>query len=152
MAFANKFGALLVNTGNKSELAVGYCTIYGDMCGGLALIGDLYKTEVFRLCRWLNAEREIIPPGVLTKAPSAELRPGQTDQDSLPPYDELDRILRGLLEEHSGTTNLVSAGFDAAVVERVAALVRAAEFKRRQAPSLLKVSADAVGAGWRLPL
>jgi len=152
MAFANKFGALLINTGNKSEGAVGYCTIYGDSCGGLAVIGDLYKTEVYRLCRWLNSEREVIPHNVLTKAPSAELRPGQTDQDSLPPYEELDLMLRGLFEERHGTADLAAAGFDAAVAERVVALVRAAEFKRRQAPPALKVSADSFGAGWRLPL
>jgi len=152
MAFANKFGALLINTGNKSEGAVGYCTIYGDSCGGLAVIGDLYKTEVYRLCRWLNAEKELIPPAILTKAPSAELRPGQTDQDSLPPYEDLDLILRGLIEEGRGMADLAAEGFDEAVVRRVAALVRAAEFKRRQAPPPLKVSADAFGAGWRLPM
>jgi NAD+ synthetase len=152
MAFANKFGELLITTSNKSETAVGYSTIYGDMCGGLAVLGDLYKTEVFRLCRWLNAERELIPQNTLTKAPSAELRPGQIDQDSLPPYDELDLILRGLLEERRETADLAAAGFDAAVVKQVAALVRAAEFKRRQGAPMLKVSADDFGAGWRLPL
>ncbi|MDR2934556.1 MAG: NAD+ synthase [Candidatus Adiutrix sp.] len=152
MAFANKFKALLINTGNKSEGAVGYCTIYGDSCGGLALIGDLYKTEVYSLCRWLNASAELIPRNILAKAPSAELKPGQTDQDSLPPYEDLDRILRGLVEERRGPADLASAGFDPAAIARVEALVRAAEFKRRQAPALLKISADPVGAGWRLPL
>ena len=154
MAFANKFQALLLTTGNKSEMSVGYCTIYGDMCGGLAVIGDLYKTEVFSLCRWLNAgrERPPIPPNVLLKPPSAELRPDQTDQDSLPSYDELDRILKGLLEERRSAAELAAAGFRDETVRRVAGLVQAAEFKRRQAAPVLKITASAFGPGWRMPI
>ena len=152
MAYANKFGEMLLSTGNKSEIAVGYCTLYGDMCGGLSVIGDLYKTEVLRLSRWLNAKGEVIPQNTLDKPPSAELRPNQTDQDSLPPYEELDRILLGLLEERRGVKELIADGFDAAVVGRVAALVHAAEFKRRQAAPVLKLKASSFGAGWRMPI
>jgi NAD+ synthetase len=153
MAASNKFGRLLLTTGNKSEISVGYCTIYGDMCGALAVIGDLYKTEVFRLSYWINQEKgELIPPNTLTKAPSAELRPNQTDQDSLPPYEELDDILRLLLEERLSPAQLKSIGRKAAVVDKVASLIRASEFKRRQAAPVLKITAQAFGVGWRMPL
>ncbi|MDR2799924.1 MAG: NAD+ synthase [Desulfovibrio sp.] len=153
MAFSNKFNRLLLTTGNKSEISVGYCTIYGDMCGALAVIGDLYKTEVFRLCRWLNATRSPrIPENVLIKPPSAELRPNQTDQDSLPPYAELDAILRLLLEERLPVDAIAAAGHARDTVLQVAGLVRAAEFKRRQAAPVLKITNQAFGVGWRMPI
>jgi NAD+ synthase/NAD+ synthase (glutamine-hydrolysing) len=153
MAFSNKFDRLLLSTGNKSEISVGYCTIYGDMCGALAVIGDLYKTEVFRLCRWLNSRRgEVIPENVLIKPPSAELRPNQTDQDSLPPYEELDAILAAMLERRRSSEEIAAAGHAPETVRRVAALVQAAEFKRRQAAPVLKITGYAFGVGWRMPV
>jgi NAD+ synthetase len=153
MAVANKFGRMLLTTGNKSEISVGYCTIYGDMCGALAVIGDLYKTEVFRLARWVNRGGRVIPENTLLKPPSAELRPGQTDQDSLPPYDVLDEILAELLERRRSPGELAREGrFDPAVVSRVADLVRAAEFKRRQSAPVLKITGQAFGVGWRMPI
>jgi NAD+ synthetase len=154
MAFSNKFAALLLTTGNKSELAVGYCTIYGDMSGGLAVISDVPKTLVYEVARWLNATRgaEVIPAAIIEKPPSAELRPDQTDQDSLPPYDELDGILRLLIEEHRGAEEIVAHGYDAATVERVVRLVAANEFKRKQAAPGLKVTDQAFGMGWRMPI
>ena len=166
MAVANQEGQLLLSTGNKSELAVGYCTLYGDMNGGLAVIGDLYKTTVFRLCAWLDAPEsaacraalglpaagELIGAAIRTKPPSAELRPDQRDSDSLPDYAVLDPILKALVEELASPEQLVAAGADAALVERVATLLRRAEFKRRQAPPALKVSGRAFGSGWRFPI
>jgi NAD+ synthase (glutamine-hydrolysing) len=166
MAVANQEGQLLLSTGNKSELAVGYCTLYGDMNGGLAVIGDLYKTTVFRLCTWLDAPEsaacraalglpakgELIGAAIRTKAPSAELRPDQRDSDSLPDYAVLDPILKALVEELASPEQLVASGADAALVERVATLLRRAEFKRRQAPPALKVSGRAFGSGWRFPI
>ncbi len=154
MALSNKFHSLLLTTGNKSELAVGYCTIYGDMSGGLAVISDVPKTLVYQVARWLNEtrRREVIPGAIIAKAPSAELRPDQTDQDSLPPYDELDAILRLLIEEHRGVQEIVALGRDRATVERVAWLVGAAEFKRKQAAPGLKVTDLAFGMGWRMPI
>jgi len=154
MALSNKRGALLLTTGNKSELAVGYCTLYGDMSGGLAVIADVPKTEVYRVCRWLNETRgrDVIPDAVLTKAPSAELRPNQTDQDSLPPYEILDDILRRHIEQHQPAEEIVAGGFDRATVQRVLRLVRAAEFKRKQAAPGLKVTDRAFGTGWRMPI
>ncbi|MDR2743758.1 MAG: NAD+ synthase [Desulfovibrio sp.] len=152
MALSNKFGKILLTTGNKSEISVGYCTIYGDMCGALAVIGDLYKTQVYRLARWFNACRGGIPDGVLLKAPSAELRPGQTDRDSLPPYEELDAILRCLIEERLSVEAAVGAGHEKATVDRIARLMHAAEFKRRQAAPVLKITRQAFGIGWRMPL
>jgi NAD+ synthetase len=152
MAFSNKFGKLLLTTGNKSEISVGYCTIYGDMCGGLAVIGDLYKTEVFRVCRWLNNRGGIIPEEVLLKPPSAELRPGQTDQDSLPPYAELDDILLAMLEERRSAAEIIALGHAGETVLKVADLVRKAEFKRRQAAPVLKITSHAFGVGWRMPI
>ncbi len=154
MALSNKRGALLLTTGNKSELAVGYCTLYGDMSGGLAVIADVPKTMGYRVCRWLNHERgrDVIPDAILTKAPSAELRPNQTDQDSLPPYDVLDAILQRHVEQFQGADEIVAAGFDRATVQRVLQLVRAAEFKRKQAAPGLKVTDRAFGTGWRMPI
>jgi NAD+ synthetase len=154
MALSNKRGALLLTTGNKSELAVGYCTLYGDMSGGLGVIADVPKTMVYRVARWLNDARgrAIIPESSLTKAPSAELRPNQTDQDSLPPYDVLDGILERHIERHEPADQIIAAGFDAATVKRVLHLVRTAEFKRKQAAPGLKVTDRAFGTGWRMPI
>jgi len=154
MALSNKRGALLLTTGNKSELAVGYCTLYGDMSGGLAVIADVPKTMVYRIARWLNATKKgaVIPESILTKAPSAELRPNQTDQDSLPPYDVLDNILQRYIEQHEPAEAIVAAGFDAATVRRVLGLVGRAEFKRKQAAPGLKVTDRAFGTGWRMPI
>jgi NAD+ synthase (glutamine-hydrolysing) len=194
MAISNKFGHLLLSTGNKSEMAVGYCTLYGDMNGGLAVISDVPKTRVYSLCEWLNAGgvargkdeaepldlrfqaepgneiksvgavlpcppplyppqgNEIIPVNIINKAPSAELKPGQIDQDSLPAYDVLDDILQRLIENHESVKQIVAAGHDETVVTRVVKLVRYAEFKRRQAPPGLKISDRAFGTGWRMPI
>ena len=152
MALSNKFGSLLLTTGNKSEMAVGYCTLYGDMNGGLAVIADLPKTMVYRVSRWRNANTPEIPEAILTKAPSAELRPDQTDQDSLPPYDLLDQILELHIEQYQSAEEIVAQGFDEATVQRVLRLVRMAEFKRKQAAPVLKVTSRAFGAGWRMPI
>ena len=152
MALSNDLGALLLTTGNKSELAVGYCTLYGDMAGGLAVLGDVLKTEVYALARHLNRDRVVIPERTITRPPSAELREDQTDQDSLPPYEVLDRILRGFLVEALSVEAIVARGEDEAVVRRVADLVRRSEFKRRQAAPVLKVSPRAFGEGWRFPI
>ena len=154
MALSNQQGALLLTTGNKSELSVGYCTLYGDMSGGLAVIADVPKTMVYRVARWRNqtAARADIPESSLTKAPSAELRPGQTDQDSLPPYDVLDDILQRHIERHQTADQIIDAGFDADTVTRVLKLVRTAEFKRKQAAPGLKVTDRAFGTGWRMPI
>jgi len=152
MALSNQWGRLLLTTGNKSELAVGYCTLYGDMSGALAVIGDLYKTQVYALARWINRDQEIIPWNCLHKPPSAELRPGQTDQDSLPPYEILDAILQKHLEDHASATDLIAAGGDPELVQHVLTLVHRAEFKRRQAPPCVQVSPRAFGIGWQMPI
>ncbi len=152
MAIANKFGHLLLSTGNKSEMAVGYCTLYGDMNGGLAVISDVPKTRVFSLCRWLNRDGEVIPHNILIKPPSAELKPDQTDQDSLPSYEVLDEILDRLIHRHQSITQIQEAGFDSAVINKVLKLVTRAEFKRKQAPPGLKVTDRAFGTGWRMPI
>ena len=154
MALSNKRGALLLTTGNKSELSVGYCTLYGDMSGGLAVIADVPKTMVYRIARWLNETRAraVIPEPTLTKAPSAELRPNQTDQDSLPPYDVLDDILQRHIEQHQPADEIIAAGFDPETVRRVLRMVRLAEFKRKQAAPGLKVTDRAFGTGWRMPI
>jgi NAD+ synthetase len=152
MALSNKLGSLLLTTGNKSELAVGYCTLYGDMCGGLAVISDVPKTMVYRLANWINREREIIPAASITKPPSAELRPNQTDQDSLPPYDVLDAILEAYVVGQQSPGEIVQSGFDAATVHRVARLIDLNEYKRRQAAPGLKVTSKAFGVGRRIPI
>lgn len=167
MAVSNKLGHLLLSTGNKSEMAVGYCTLYGDMNGGLAVIADVPKTKVYELCHWLNQEllvnrlafpfvptlsTELIPQDVLTKAPSAELKPGQKDQDSLPPYEILDDILLRLIQQGQTPEQIEAAGHEQDTVRRVARLVARAEFKRRQAPPVLKVTDRAFGMGWRMPI
>lgn len=176
MAVSNKFGHLLLSTGNKSEMAVGYCTLYGDMNGGLAVIADVPKTRVYALCQWLNHRvgdgsgsiapaalgelstrvshltDALIPQNILEKPPSAELKPGQVDQDSLPPYDVLDDILDRLVQRHESVAEMIAAGHDAAVVDKVLRLVSRAEFKRRQTPPVLKVTDRAFGLGWRMPI
>lgn len=154
MALSNKFGHLLLSTGNKSELAVGYCTLYGDMAGGLAVISDVPKTMVYALARELNAQagRAVVPERVFTKAPSAELRPGQTDQDSLPPYDLLDRILELHIEKQLDADDIVARGFDPQVVADVVRMVQRSEYKRRQAPPGLKLTSKAFGSGRRMPI
>jgi NAD+ synthase (glutamine-hydrolysing) len=152
MALANKFGHLLLTTGNKSELAVGYCTLYGDMAGGLAVISDLPKTTVYALSRWINRETEIIPQSTLTKPPSAELRPDQKDEDSLPPYDLLDRILEGYIEDGLRVEELAARGLPEPIVRRVVELIAGAEYKRRQAAPGLKISPKAFGFGRRMPI
>jgi NAD+ synthase (glutamine-hydrolysing) len=143
---------MVIATGNKSELAVGYCTLYGDMCGGLSLLGDVYKTMIYRVARWFNREREIIPESTMTKAPSAELRPNQTDQDSLPPYDILDGILKLYIEEWLEVDAIAARGFDRELVARVLKLVDTNEFKRRQAAPAIRVSSKAFGSGRDLPI
>jgi NAD+ synthetase len=169
MAISNKFGHLLLSTGNKSEMAVGYCTLYGDMNGGLAVIADVPKTRVYSICHWLNSDfavspfqrlkarghspqPDIIPAHILTKAPSAELKPGQVDQDSLPPYEILDDILARLIHNHQTPDQIVAAGHDPDVVNKITRLLVRAEFKRRQAPPVLKVTDRAFGVGWRMPI
>ena len=152
MAMSNKFGSLLLTTGNKSELAVGYCTLYGDMCGGLAVISDVPKTMVYRLSEWINRDREIIPRASITKPPSAELRPDQTDQDSLPPYDVLDAILEAYVVGGKSRTEIVAAGFDQPTVDRVVRLIDLNEYKRRQAAPGLKITSKAFGVGRRMPI
>jgi NAD+ synthase (glutamine-hydrolysing) len=152
MAWSNKFGSLTLTTGNKSELAVGYCTLYGDMSGGLAVIGDLLKTEVYGLARYINRNGDVIPDEIITKAPSAELRPDQKDQDSLPPYEILDSILTRYLLHSETSSQIIEAGYDPEVVTRVLHLVGRSEYKRRQAPPVLKVSPRAFGTGRRMPI
>jgi NAD+ synthase/NAD+ synthase (glutamine-hydrolysing) len=152
MALSNKYGSLLLTTGNKSEMSVGYCTLYGDMNGGLAVIADLPKMMVYRVSRWRNRRRPDIPEAILTKAPSAELRPDQTDQDSLPPYDLLDQILELHVEQCQSAEEIIAQGFDEPTVRRVLRLVRIAEFKRKQAAPVLKVTSRAFGTGWRMPI
>jgi NAD+ synthase (glutamine-hydrolysing) len=152
MALSNKFGSLLLTTGNKSELAVGYCTLYGDMCGGLAVISDVPKTMVYRVSKWINREREIIPTASITKPPSAELRPNQTDQDSLPPYDVLDAILDAYVVQGKTLSEIVQGGFEEATVKRVIRLIDFNEYKRRQAAPGLKVTSKAFGVGRRIPI
>ncbi len=154
MALSNKYGSILLATGNRSELFVGYCTIYGALAGGLAPISDLPKTMVYRIADWLNSTsgRSIIPSSIITKPPSAELRPGQTDQDSLPPYPVLDEILKRYIDEHQSREDLLAAGFDLSVVDQVISLVGKAEFKRLQAPPGLKVTDRSFGRGWRMPV
>ena len=158
MALSNKFGSIVLTTGNKSELATGYCTLYGDMAGGFAVIKDLLKTTVFRLARWRNANNPYgtvsnpIPERIITRPPSAELRPDQTDQDSLPPYEVLDAILERYMENDQGVETIVDAGFERALVERVARLIRINEYKRRQSPVGIRVTHRSFGKDWRYPI
>ncbi len=153
MALSNKTGALVLTTGNKSEMACGYCTLYGDMVGALAVIGDVYKTEVYELARWVNRKREVIPEDTLTKPPSAELRPGQKDTDSLPPYDVLDPIVRAYIEDYSSAEEIVrSQGVELELVQKVIRLVELSEYKRQQAAPVLKVSRKSFGLGRRFPI
>jgi NAD+ synthetase len=152
MALSNKHGYLVLTTGNKSELATGYCTLYGDMCGGLAVIADVYKTDIYRLANYINRDEEILPKEIITKAPSAELRLNQTDQDSLPPYPLLDRILRMYLEENKEQDEIIAEIKDELTVKRVLKLVDINEFKRKQAAPALRVSYKAFGYGRRYPI
>jgi NAD+ synthetase len=151
MAISNKFGHLLLTTGNKSEIAVGYCTLYGDMCGGLAVISDLLKGDVYELSRYANRGREVIPQSIITKAPSAELKPGQKDQDELPDYDLLDQIIVMTIEEAKGLEEIVAAGFERGMVEDILRRIRINEYKRKQAALGLKVRPRAFGIGRRYP-
>lgn len=152
MALSNKHGHLVLSTGNKSELGVGYCTLYGDMAGGLAVISDVPKTEVYRLAAYINREREIIPTHTMRRAPTAELRPNQTDQDTLPAYDILDTILCLIVEDQLSVAEVVERGYLRATVEEVAKMVYQSEYKRRQAAPGLKVSSRAFGSGRRMPI
>ena len=159
MSLSNKFGHIVLSTGNKSELAVGYCTLYGDMAGGLAVISDVPKTMVYELARWMNSDkaragrdREIIPPSTIEKPPSAELKPGQTDQDTLPPYDVLDEILRLYVEENLGARDIIAHGFDEKTVRWVQRRVDVNEYKREQAAPGIKVTSRAFGVGRRMPI
>lgn len=152
MAIANKFGYLLLSTGNKSEMAVGYCTLYGDMNGGLAVIADVPKTKVFDLCKWINKNEEIIPHNILIKPPSAELKPDQKDEDSLPPYEILDDILERYINKHQSITEINESGHDLEIIKKVIKLVIRAEFKRKQAPPGLKITDRAFGTGWKMPI
>ncbi|MFT3869939.1 MAG: NAD+ synthase [Nibricoccus sp.] len=152
MALSNKFGSLLLTTGNKSEVAVGYCTLYGDMCGGLAVISDVFKTQIYALSRWINRNREIIPLNTIEKPPSAELRPGQVDQDSLPPYDVLDAILKGYVEEGLSRRDLIAQGFAEPVVSDIIRKVDLNEYKRKQMAPGLKTTPLAFGVGRRIPI
>jgi len=152
MAFANKFNYLLLNTGNKSELATGYCTLYGDMCGGLAVIGDIYKTDVYKISNFINQKKEIIPEEIITKAPSAELRENQSDQDTLPPYELLDKILKMYLEQNKEFEEISALIGDKNVVNKVLRMVDLNEFKRKQAAPVLRVTTKAFGYGRRYPI
>jgi NAD+ synthase (glutamine-hydrolysing) len=153
MSLSNKFGAMVLSTGNKSELAVGYCTLYGDMAGGLAVISDVPKTMVYRLSHYVNRKREIIPQNTITKPPSAELRPGQKDTDSLPEYEVLDAILDDYVEEMKSAGEIAQAhGFDIALVRRVIAMIERTEYKRQQAAPGIKISTKAFGVGRRFPI
>jgi NAD+ synthase (glutamine-hydrolysing) len=153
MALSNKFGSIVLTTGNKSEMATGYCTLYGDMAGGFAVIKDVSKTLVYRLARWKNAQGpEVIPRRIITRPPSAELRPNQTDQDSLPPYDVLDAILARYMEDDQSVDDIVAAGFDREVVLRVARLIKINEYKRRQAPVGIRITHRSFGKDWRYPI
>lgn len=152
MALSNKFGNILLNTSNKSETAVGYGTLYGDMSGGLSVLGDVYKTDVYLLARYLNTMKKMIPENIITKAPSAELRPNQKDTDSLPPYEKLDQILEAYIEKQLPVDKLVEMGFEQDLVKRIITLVNQNEYKRYQSPPILRISSKAFGVGRRLPL
>jgi NAD+ synthase (glutamine-hydrolysing) len=152
MAVSNKFGCILLNTSNKSEAAVGYGTLYGDMAGGLSIIGDVYKTDIYKLAAYINREKEIIPQNTLNKVPSAELRPDQADTDSLPDYSTLDAILYQYIELQKPAERIICEGFDEETVLKVIRLINVNEYKRYQAPPVLRISSKAFGAGRRMPL
>lgn len=152
MGLSNKFGSLLLTTGNKSELAVGYCTLYGDMCGGLAVISDVPKTLVYEISRWINRDEEIIPWDTITKPPSAELREDQKDQDSLPPYDQLDALIEAYVENNHTIDQIVATGLDEEMVRRWVKVINRNEYKRRQAAPGLRVTSKAFGTGRRMPI
>ncbi|HEY9064531.1 MAG TPA: NAD(+) synthase, partial [Burkholderiaceae bacterium] len=152
MALSNKFGSIVLTTGNKSEMAVGYATLYGDMAGGFAVLKDIAKTLVYRLAHYRNSLGRVIPERIITRAPSAELRPDQKDQDSLPPYEVLDGILQRYMEQDQGIDEIVAAGFAPADVERVTRLIKINEYKRRQAPIGIRITHRAFGRDWRYPI
>jgi NAD+ synthase (glutamine-hydrolysing) len=152
MAVSNKFGSILLNTSNKSELATGYGTLYGDMAGGLGVLGDLYKQQIYELARYINRNGEIIPQHIIDKAPSAELRPGQKDSDSLPEYNVLDAILYQYIERRKGPQEIIAMGNDAALVNRILKLVNTNEYKRNQFCPIIRVSPKAFGIGRRVPI
>jgi len=152
MAIANKFGYILLNTSNKSELATGYGTLYGDMAGGLAVLGDCYKLQVYELAKYINRTNEIIPANIISKPPSAELRPGQKDSDSLPDYAVLDKILFQYIEKRKGPKDIKAQGFDGALVDRVLKMVNVNEYKRNQFCPIIRISPKAFGVGRRVPI
>ena len=152
MAFSNKFNSILLNTTNKSEMSVGYGTLYGDLCGGLAVLADVYKTEVYQLAHYINRKSIRIPINSITKPPSAELRPGQKDSDSLPDYDILDQVLFQYIEKRKGPDEIIEMGFDSAIVLRALKLVNRSEFKRYQSPPVIRISSKSFGLGRRLPI
>jgi NAD+ synthetase len=152
MAVSNKLGSMVLSTGNKSEMSVGYCTLYGDMAGGLSVISDVPKMKVYALAHWINRDKEIIPQAIIERPPTAELKPNQTDQDSLPPYEVLDPLLEGYVEKHWSVERLIKEGYDAEVVRQVARMVDSNEYKRNQAAPGLKVTAKAFGSGRRNPI
>jgi NAD+ synthase (glutamine-hydrolysing) len=152
MALSNKFGYILLNTSNKSELATGYGTLYGDMAGGLGVLGDLYKMQVYALARYINKDKEIIPVNIIDKAPSAELRPDQKDSDSLPPYEDLDAVLYQYIEHRQGPNAIVKMGYEEAMVRRILLMVNRNEYKRNQFCPIIRVSSKAFGVGRRVPI
>lgn len=152
MALSNKFGSIVLTTGNKSEMAVGYCTLYGDMAGGFAVIKDIYKTLVYRLCHYRNSISDVIPERMLTRAPTAELKPNQFDQDTLPPYEVLDAIVRMFMEENRSIHEIVADGYHTALVERIVRLMRINEYKRRQSPIGIRITPRGFGRDWRCPI
>ena len=152
MAISNKFGHILLNTSNKSEMSVGYTTLYGDMCGSLSVMGDVFKTDVYNLARFINKDEEVIPYSIIDKAPSAELRPNQKDSDSLPDYAVLDQILELYIEKQKGLDEIVKLGFESKLVLRIIGMVNRNEYKRFQAPPIIRVSSKAFGRGRQIPL
>jgi NAD+ synthase (glutamine-hydrolysing) len=152
MAIANKFGYILLNTSNKSELSTGYGTLYGDMAGGLGVLGDCYKVQIYELAKYINRKQEIIPVNIINKPPSAELRPGQKDSDSLPDYAILDKILYQYIEQSKGPDEIKKQGFDTALVDRVLKMVNTNEYKRNQFCPIIRISPKAFGVGRRMPI
>jgi NAD+ synthase (glutamine-hydrolysing) len=152
MAFSNKLGSIVVTTGNKSEMATGYATLYGDMAGGFAVIKDIVKTLVYRLANWRNSKGRVIPQRVIDRPPSAELRPGQTDQDSLPPYEVLDAVVERYMERDMSPEQIAGMGYDMQAVRQVVRLIQSNEYKRRQAPPGIRITPRAFGRDWRYPI